>query len=171
MTRINLVYVEDLADQHLFAEWREIKMVPAALRRSLKTRNEADILSGVPRKFTLNNGHVSFFFDKMAFLHKRYHQLTEELKNRDYNISEHDADNIFFLSISEKFREDWDATPEDIAVSVERIVLRLKEKDGWYKFWGQPMPAQYFEELYKLQLANLANNTYTNSTGECYESR
>lgn len=36
MTRINLVPVEELMDQHLFAEFREIKMVPKSLRRSLR---------------------------------------------------------------------------------------------------------------------------------------
>ena len=34
MTRINLVPPEELMDQHLFAEFREIKMV--SLRRGLK---------------------------------------------------------------------------------------------------------------------------------------
>jgi deoxyribonuclease (pyrimidine dimer) len=38
MTRVNLVNVEHLADQHLFAEFRELKMVPVALRRSLKQK-------------------------------------------------------------------------------------------------------------------------------------
>lgn len=36
MTRINLVPPEELMDQHLFAEFREIKMVPKSLRRSLQ---------------------------------------------------------------------------------------------------------------------------------------
>ena len=35
MTRINLVPPEELTDQHLFAELREIKMVPRSLARSL----------------------------------------------------------------------------------------------------------------------------------------
>lgn len=37
MTRVNLVPVTELADQHLFAEFRELKMVPKSLARSLRS--------------------------------------------------------------------------------------------------------------------------------------
>jgi deoxyribonuclease (pyrimidine dimer) len=153
MTRVNLVYVQDLADQHLFAEWREIKMVPAALRRSLKTRQAADILRDIPRVYTLNEGHVTFFFDKMRFLAERYQLLTDELLARNYHISEHDANEIFFEDIPAVFSQrDWQATPPEIEVNVARIVLRLKEKPNWYKHYGSVMPTGYFEALYQLRL-------------------
>ena len=63
MTRINMVNVKELTDQHLFAEFREIKMVPKALARSLdairkKTNSEpnvmAKLLASIPIAFTLN---------------------------------------------------------------------------------------------------------------------
>ena len=38
MTRINIVPVDELMDQHLIAEYREITMVPAALNRTLKSK-------------------------------------------------------------------------------------------------------------------------------------
>lgn len=38
MTRINLVPPSELMDQHLFAEFREIKMVPRSLHRSIVAR-------------------------------------------------------------------------------------------------------------------------------------
>ncbi len=40
MTRINLVPSQELMDQHLFAEFREIKMVPKSLRRSIAARRD-----------------------------------------------------------------------------------------------------------------------------------
>ena len=39
MTRINLVPPEELSDQHLIAEYREIFMVGSSLQRSLKSPN------------------------------------------------------------------------------------------------------------------------------------
>jgi deoxyribonuclease (pyrimidine dimer) len=39
MTRINLVPPEELSDQHLVAEYREIFMVGSSLQRSLKSPN------------------------------------------------------------------------------------------------------------------------------------
>lgn len=152
MTRVNLVNVENLADQHLFAEWREIKMVPAALRRSLKTRDKNSIIQGIPKRYTLNEGHVTFFFDKMTFLYNRYVLLTEELLNRGYNIQMHDMDQIFYSDISGEFKKDWAPDKDEIAVNVERILLRIGEKDNWYRYYGKPVEKEYFEELYKLEV-------------------
>ena len=42
MTRINIVPVEELMDQHLIAEYRESTMVPAALNRTLKSKKGLD---------------------------------------------------------------------------------------------------------------------------------
>lgn len=153
MTRVNLVYVQDLADQHLFAEWREIKMVPAALRRSLKTRQVKDILRDIPCSYTLNEGHVTFFFDKMRFLAERYQLLTDELLARNYHISDHDINEIFFEDIPQEFtQKEWKPTVPEVEVNVARIVLRLREKPDWYKHYGSVMPSEYFEELYKLRV-------------------
>ena len=61
-----------LKRMHLVAELREITMVPASLRRSLQTRKPKDIRLGIPSEFTLNKGHVTFFYDKLGFLIKRF---------------------------------------------------------------------------------------------------
>lgn len=157
MTRVNLVYVQDLADQHLFAEWREVKMVPAALRRSLRSRSIKDILSGIPDHYTLNTGHVSFFFDKMTWLANRYTELTYELVNRDYNISEHSTMDIFFKDIPEEFTLDtWASNAAEVAVNVERVNLRINERPSWYKHYGEVKSPEYFAALYKLQLDIIA---------------
>ena len=146
MTRINLVPVQDLADQHLFAEWREIKMVPAALRRSLKTRNIGDILAGIPKRYTLNKGHVTFFFNKMLFLYDRYCELTEELDDRGYKLTYHDLHFIFFRDIPEVFRtQNWEPNEDDKKVNIERILLRISEKPDWYKFQGEKLEPSFYE--------------------------
>jgi len=56
MTRINLVPVGELANQHAMAEWREIKMIPRSLARSLKTQSIEKILNKIPKEFCLNTG-------------------------------------------------------------------------------------------------------------------
>lgn len=140
MTRINLIPVANLTDQHLFAEWREIKMVPAALRRSLKTRSIDDILRGIPPQYTLNKGHVTFFYNKMLFLYNRYIILTDELMSRGYSLTEHDKDFIFFRDIPDKFKQvDWSPNKNEIAINLARILLRISEKPTWYKQNGKPI--------------------------------
>ena len=42
MTRINVIPVDQLTDQHLVAEYREMLMVPASLKRSLGSKNGMD---------------------------------------------------------------------------------------------------------------------------------
>ena len=71
MTRINIVPVQELFDQHLMAEYREITMVPAALNRTLNSKRGLD-KKKIPKKYTLNKGHVYFFYNKGLYLHKRY---------------------------------------------------------------------------------------------------
>ena len=61
MTRINIVPTEELADQHLVAEYREMFMVGSALQRSLKSPNWEKNKKTWPKTFTLNGGHVKFF--------------------------------------------------------------------------------------------------------------
>ena len=48
MTRINIINVSELTDQHLIAEYREITMVPAALNRTINSRNGLDI-NNIPK--------------------------------------------------------------------------------------------------------------------------
>jgi deoxyribonuclease (pyrimidine dimer) len=146
MTRINLVPVKDLADQHLFAEWREIKMVPAALRRSLKTRNKGNILAGIPKRYTLNTGHVTFFFNKMKFLTERYKLLTDELVKREYSLGSGDDFTIFTQDLPGEFNHvDWYPDKKEIAINVERILLRISEKPLWYKYLSKPLTSAFYE--------------------------
>jgi len=81
MTRINLVNPSELQDQHLIAEYREITMIPAALNRTLNSkiglRREK-----ISKKYTLNSGHVYFFYDKGKYLYNRYQDIITEMKNR-----------------------------------------------------------------------------------------
>lgn len=149
MTRINLVPVENLADQHLFAEWREIKMVPAALRRSLNTKSISTIMSSIPKRYTLNTGHVTFFYDKMNFLSDRYMLLTDELLTRKYNIQMHDMSDIFYRDIPPQFKSiEWEPDVNDITVNVERILLRISERPDWYRYHGELVENGYFGVLY-----------------------
>ena len=147
MTRINLVPAEDLADQHLFAEWREIKMVPAALRRSMKTRTIDSILAGIPKEYTLNKGHVTFFFDKMRFLYDRYCELTEELDHREYKLTYHDTHFIFDRDIPYVFRtRTWEPNDDDKIINIDRILLRISEKPDWYKYHGEKLEPSFYKK-------------------------
>ena len=85
MTRINLIEPIELSDQHLIAEYREIFMVGSALQRSMKSLKWNKTKKSLPKEFTLNTGHVKFFYNKGKYLYKRYLALIAEMKIRRMN--------------------------------------------------------------------------------------
>jgi deoxyribonuclease (pyrimidine dimer) len=139
MTRINAnIAPTKLLDQHLMAEYRESPMVYAALRRSIKSGKPLNI----PKKFTLNTGHVSFFYDKLAFLQDRYDRLVLELKTRGFNL---DSERVYDLSeFPDKLFGDYSMTDEDFSIIRERIVFRFDEKPTWYRYYGDPIDRETY---------------------------
>ena len=134
MTRINLVPITELSDQHLVAEYREIFMVGPSLQRSLKSPNWNKTKETLPKEFTLNKGHVKFFYNKGKYLYNRYLELIKEMKNRGMNPDplrkfkrEQWPDELF---------NDWMPSANDLEIIRERIQLRIKQKPNWYR-WSQ----------------------------------
>ena len=81
MTRINIgVPVKTLTSKHLLAEHREIKRIPNVVARGRYNPKS------IPPSFSLGKGHVSFFYNKLGYLKKRYQELYQECKERGYNV-------------------------------------------------------------------------------------
>jgi deoxyribonuclease (pyrimidine dimer) len=142
VTRLNLVPVEELYDQHLFAEFREIKMVPKALARSLRAALRhckhgtpvEYVLDRVPPVYVLGTGHVSFFYNKGMYLQQRYSDLCRELARRGINYDRNallDPDYVFEHDY--RLRGDYYPTPEALALVRTRIALRVADKPTWYR--------------------------------------
>ena len=134
MTRINLVPITELSDQHLVAEYREIFMVGPSLQRSLKSPNWNKTKETLPKEFTLNKGHVKFFYNKGKYLYNRYLELIKEMKNRGMRPDplrkfkrEQWPDELF---------NDWIPSANDLEIIREIIQLRIKQKPNWYR-WSQ----------------------------------
>lgn len=132
MTRINIIDPEELTDQHLIAEYREIFMIGPALQRSLKSKNG---VTGIPENFTLNKGHVKFFYDKGLYLSERYSQLILEMQKRGMK---NDPQRIFPKEhFPDEYFNDWLPTEDDRNIVRERIALRISQRPGWYKKYGK----------------------------------
>lgn len=130
MTRINIIPPEELYDQHLIAEYREIFMVPGSLRRVLKSKIGYQS-SKISSQYTLNKGHVYFFFDKGLYLEKRYNLIIKEMQKRGMNP---DVNRLFPKdSFPEKQYKDWMPSEKEMNIARERIELRINEKPNWYR--------------------------------------
>ena len=127
MTRINLVPPEELCDQHLLAELRELPRIPNAV---LKGRYS---LEGMPKEYTLGKGHVKFFYNKLSFLMVRYDCLMREACMRGFNISYRFpmASVLTDYSITGLVNT-YFPTPEALALNRARIAERLEAmKPRW----------------------------------------
>jgi len=132
LTRINIVPTEELSDQHLVAEYRELFMVGSALARTLKSPNRDKSLSSIPEKFTLNTGHVKFFYNKGEYLHKRYIALQEEMKARGMNP---DPERVFKREQwPDELYNDWTPSEQEQAILRERLQERIDQKPDWYRW-------------------------------------
>ena len=131
MTRINLVEPSELTDQHLIAEYREIFMVGGSLRRTLVSKGGYQE-SKVPKRYTLNAGHVYFFYNKGKYLHKRYHQLIDEMKKRGFQP---DKSRVFPTSVfkDNELYNDWIPSIEDYKIIRQRIEEKIAMKPNWYR--------------------------------------
>jgi deoxyribonuclease (pyrimidine dimer) len=127
MTRINVIPVAELTDQHLFAEWRELPRISSYAKKSKSSYNP-------PKSFTLGTGHVIFFYNKKKWLLQRYRELTQELLVRNYKIQEKHLD----LSSLDKYDQiDWVPTEKDQIISMNRINEKIAMKPSWYRRKGE----------------------------------
>lgn len=133
MTRINVIDPSQLTDQHLMAEYRELPMVMGSLRRSLTSVN------GLPKigdKYTLNGGHVKFFYNKGSWLKRRYTALIIELYERGFQLDPtRKAD--FSVFETNGLSGEWQADMGALTINSERIQQRILAKPEWYKYNGK----------------------------------
>lgn len=146
MTRINVIPVETLCDQHLLAEYTELAPVVLNVVNG-KQRN----LKGAPQHYKLNTGHVLFFRNKLKYLINRYDQLVAELLERGYTINyptlrnQVTPDNQQELAI---YLNDYQPTQAAVEENVERIVERLNSM-GRITYNRTPVDPSYMVNVMK----------------------
>lgn len=121
MTRINVVPVRELCDQHLLAEWREL---PRMRSYAEKTKSAA---SDIPAGYTLGEGHMKFFLDKGLFLENRHAELTSELLLRGFNLN-----NLEPFVMSDKYgKKHYEPDEYALFINRQRIEERMPSKPRW----------------------------------------
>jgi deoxyribonuclease (pyrimidine dimer) len=142
--RINVIPVSELLDQHLIAEYREIKMLPKMLCRSLAAKKAFD-LCDVPIDYTLNKGHGKFFYNKLCFIIDRFDALLSEMVKRGFSVnseelfySDYDYSLIFNFSKFDLFGN-YLPTAQALKVNRDRIALRVFERPGFYRYYGKKL--------------------------------
>lgn len=137
MTRINLIPVAELSDQHLMAEYRELpRIVNGVLEGKLHPTK-------IPTKYVLGTGHVKFFTNKILFLAKRYKLIHQELIYRNFNLDPNYTPKDMLRKIkSGNYRGDekYVFSEKDITLSRQRIIEKILMKPDWYKWTNRKKP-------------------------------
>lgn len=131
MTRINLIPVEELTDQHLMAEYRELPMIAKALEKTLRSKS-AYQETKVSSTYMLGTGHIYFFYNKRDYLVNRYINLVRELKSRKFNIDPN-ARNMSWEVFDNITQVQWQPSAEEIEINRNRINERVSLKPDWYR--------------------------------------
>jgi deoxyribonuclease (pyrimidine dimer) len=120
MTRINCgIPVQSLTNKHLLAETREIKRIPNCVAKGRFN------MKGQPKTFTLNKGHVKYFYDKCLYLKNRYHELYQECIKRNFKVQDYSNS---FDNVPIQYMNDYIPTENDRKIVMERINERLTGK-------------------------------------------
>lgn len=134
MTRINVIPVTELCDQHLLAEYRELPRVFKLARDWLLREGDPNAKpSSIPDHYVLGKGHVSFFYDKLLWCFNRMFALYGECKARGFDVKYDPAEGraSFFISPEPLFN-DYTPTPEALALNRARIAERLSTMEPRY---------------------------------------
>ena len=130
MTRINVVPVGELCDQHLLAEFRELTRIPNGLLSGKLEPHYPD----APKEYTLGKGHVKFFVNKLSWLSERYSALFDECWNRGFKVKYIWPVYEKALLIPDKCWNDYTPTHEALALNRARILERMPAKPRFTKY-------------------------------------
>lgn len=131
MTRINVVPVEELSDQHLIAEYREM---PRCFKQNID-------IAFAPDRYCLGKGSMMWAKRHWVFCYHRFNCIIKEMDYRGFKTSyrelpldEIDTHNFGY----------YVPTPEDYKINIERLVEKYKMKPNWYR-WTKREKPKYME--------------------------
>ena len=105
---------KNLTDEHLFAESRELKMLPSLFKKvGIKSINK------VPIEFTLGGGHMLFFLYKSLYTLKRYLRVLSECRRRNFSVE--DESYRWDIYQNSPFNSDYQETGKEKQLLINRI--------------------------------------------------
>ena len=109
MVRINLIHPRYLTDQHPIAEYNEILMLLAYVRRYPKNDGVRE------ERFKLGEGHMKFFKDKLLYIKRRHDAIREEMLARGYRASK----SVDLSIYPKELLNDWSPSDNDLYYKAE----------------------------------------------------
>ena len=133
MTRINVIPVYELSDQHLLAEYREL---PRVIKQKLD-------LKEVSERYHLGKGHMKWARRHWKFILNRYYDLFAEMIYRGFCPKYAPAElEKYVIELSEEWAyADYIVDQDDIELNRKRILERYKINPNHYRWTKRGIPA------------------------------
>lgn len=137
MVRINIISPKKLSDQHLIAEYNEILMLLAYVRKYPKMCGDA------PKKYCLGTGHIKFFKNKLLYLKKRHDLIKEEMKMRNFTANK----TVSIKKFDKKLQKDWVPDKKDFEIIKKRLKWKLEKKPDYYRYCSEKKHKKFFIKM------------------------
>lgn len=127
MTRINVIPVEELSDQHLIAEYHEL---PRCFRQHID-------IAFAPDKYCLGEGHMKWAKKHWVYCYWRFGKLIEEMNYRGFKTS---YTELPLNEIDTHSYGYYVPSPEDYKLNIKRIAEKYRLKPNWYRWTNREKP-------------------------------
>ena len=130
MTRINVIPVHELSDQHLIAEYHEL---PRVIKQNINT-------CGAPDCYVLGTGHMRWARKHWRYVHKRFVELCAEMEYRGFHVNFPAADLAKYLTKFGGTDGEYNVQESDVALNRARLKEKYNKKPTFYHWTKRPKP-------------------------------
>jgi deoxyribonuclease (pyrimidine dimer) len=129
MTRVNLIDPDYLIDEHLVAEYREIKRIV----------NNPPKGDNIPKSYVLGSGHVTFFKDKLDYIRYRHARIVNEMKQRGFVVN---------IQLSPPTSNNfWRPSQQEVMISATRLIDRITDMNKEPHYYKEQISRERAIEL------------------------
>ncbi|MBP5485581.1 MAG: hypothetical protein J6Y07_02640 [Alphaproteobacteria bacterium] len=129
MTRVNVIPVSELSDQHLIAEYHEL---PRVIKQKID-------ISDAPNYFVLGTGHMRWARARWKFTCDRFCSICNEMNYRGFAVN-FSPDDLRKYTCGLCGDGEYLVTDEDIEKNRARIREKYRQKPNFYRWTGRPRP-------------------------------
>ena len=127
MTRINVIPVNELSDQWLIAEYREL---PRCVKQDIDT-------SDAPQRYKLGAGHMKWAKAHSTWLMVRYLDICEEMEYRGFTVNYPESE---LYKVWDGIGNIYCVSAIDITTNRKRLIEKYKMKPDFYKWTNREKP-------------------------------
>tara|TARA_R100001039_G_C1854840_1_gene117855 strand:- start:20300 stop:20653 length:354 start_codon:yes stop_codon:yes gene_type:complete len=113
---------------HLLGENKEITRVFGLVRKA-QQRGVNKWNLKAPSEYTMGTGHVKFYYTRLGYILKRYHELTQEMTSRGYKPNPISDEDLLQGIDKKHWMGDYEPTEGALKINRQRIAERLKDMD------------------------------------------